>query len=115
MQGPGWSLDDKTFTINEFSGILPRAAVYIFEEFNRINKINSGGGIKVFLSAFEIYNENVYDLFNISETAPLQLFLNKNTIQIKNLKWRQIKSKEDIINYTKEASIRRRSDCTSFD
>lgn len=113
MQGPCWSLDDKTFSINEFSGVLPRTAVYIFEEISRINKINSGSGIKVCLSAFEIYNENIYDLFEETKT-PMQLFLNKNIIQIKNLKWKQIKSKEDIINYTKEASNSRRSDCTSF-
>ena len=113
MQGPSWSLDNRELAINEFSGILPRAAIYIFEELTRLNMINYS--CKVSISAIEIYNENIFDLFdNSSNKQPLQIFYNKNVVQLKNLIWHQINKKEDVIKYTKEASETRRSDNTKY-
>jgi hypothetical protein len=113
MQGPSWALDGKELIINEFSGILPRAADYIFDEITRVNMLNYS--CKIYFSAIEIYNENVYDLFDSnSNKQPLQVFFAKNIVQLKNLIWNQIKSKEDIIKFIKEASDTRRSDSTQY-
>jgi hypothetical protein len=113
MQGPSWALNQKELIINEFSGILPRAADYIFEEVTRLNKMNHS--FKIFISAIEIYNENIYDLFdNSSSKQPLQIFNAKGNVQIKNMIYNQIKSKEDIIKLCKEASDSRRSDSTQY-
>jgi len=113
MQGPSWALDNRELAINEFSGILPRSAIYIFEELTRLNMINYS--CKVSISAIEIYNENIFDLFdNSSSKQPLQIFYNKNLVQLKNLIWHQINNKEDVLKYTKEASETRRSDNTKY-
>lgn len=113
MQGPTWSIDEKTLTINEFSGILPRTADYIFEEISRMNKMNCS--FKIYISAMEIYNENVYDLFDSSSNKQsLQIFFVKNNVQVKGLIAHQITNKEDIMRFTKEASESRRSDSTQY-
>lgn len=113
MQGPYWTGGNtSTFKLNEFSGILPRAAEFIFNEISRTSKFSN---TKIYISAIEIYNENIYDLFEPnSNKTPLQLFINKNTCILKNLIWNQIKNKEDILAFTKEASESRRSDSTKF-
>lgn len=113
MQGPSWALDDKELAINEFTGILPRSASYIFDELTRLNLINYT--YKISISAIEIYNENIYDLFdgNINK-QPLQISFAKNVVQLKNIIWHQLNSKEDVIKFTKEASETRRSDNTKY-
>lgn len=127
MQGPSY-LDfhnSQKICINEFCGILPRTAKFIFQEFTRLSKLDHN--YKMFISAVEIYNENIYDLLCSSEEKiALTIFStkdNKNNvcifklliqIQITNLKWIEIKNEEDIIIYTKEASKSRRTDSTTF-
>jgi hypothetical protein len=133
MQGPSYSTNFKQ--INELSGILPRTAQYIFEEFERLKKMNII--YKIALSAVEIYNENVYDLFdknNISPNHnnnnnnfnnnninnnnkvknPLTINYIKNNVYLKDLIWHEINTKEDIIRLTKEAAISRTSESTQF-
>ena len=106
--------------INENSGILPRCADFIFEEVVRLNI--HGKDFKIFFSAIEIYNETIYDLLdkpvkkgtNGGNRPSLNIFLSGNDIQIKNLIWVAINSKEDILKYTSQASESRRSDSTQF-
>lgn len=114
MQGPVfYDVNDGNNLINEFSGILPRTADFIFEELKRLEKINSNQ--KIFFSAVEIYNENIYDLFDKnSEKVPLTTFTVKNSNVIKCLIWKEIKSKNDILKFTKEASDTRRTDSTIY-
>ena len=113
MQGPSWALEEKEFSINEFTGILPRSACYIFDELTRLNLFNYS--CKVSISAIEIYNENIYDLFDISSNKqPLQIFFAKNIVQLKNLIWHQINTKDEVLKFTKEASETRRSDTTKY-
>jgi hypothetical protein len=111
MQGPSWALDETGLLISEHSGILPRAAELIFDEITRLNKMNYS--FRIFISAIEIYNENIYDLFDSSRQT-LSIYFNKNVAQIKNMTWHAIKSKEDIIRLTKEASSSRRTDSNQF-
>jgi len=95
------------------SGILPRTADFIFEEVTRLNMLENK--IKIYFSAVEIYNENVYDLLDKKKTrSTLTVYSVKDDVQIKNLIWVNINSKEDILKYTKEASESRRSDSTQF-
>jgi hypothetical protein len=109
MQGPSWGDEELT----EFSGILPRSANYIFDELTRLNLFNVS--FRVSISAIEIYNENIYDLFDPSTSKqPLQILFSKNLVQIKGLTWNLIKNKDDILKYTKEASETRRSDTTKY-
>jgi len=117
MQGLVFHNESDTFDnksiLDEFSGILPRTAEFIFEEMKRLEKVNSNQ--KIYFSAVEIYNENIYDLFDKSiERSALTTFSNKNNISIKNLISKEIKSKEDILRFTKEASDTRRTDSTIF-
>jgi kinesin family protein C1 len=112
MQGPAWSYTDD-FVINELSGILPRTADYLFEELNRLTKLNVSS--KISISAIEIYNDNIFDLLdNNRDKQPLQIGVVKNSFQIKNLIWQQIRSRSDILRYIKEASDSRKSESTQF-
>lgn len=107
---------NKTFISNlikENAGILPRTADFIFEECDRLEKFNSKP--KISLSAMEIYNEQIFDLFsNVEDRESLSLFNSKNLIYVKNLTWKEIKSKSDIIKLTKEASETRRTESTIY-
>lgn len=117
MQGPVFldenDVADNASIINILSGVLPRTAEFIFEELKRLEKLNTNQ--KIYLSAIEIYNENIYDLFDKNtEREPLTTYTNKNNIHIKNLILKEIKSKKDILRFTKEASETRRTDSTIF-
>jgi hypothetical protein len=122
------SIFDNSF-FKENIGILPRTADFIFEECERLEKFNSKP--KVSISAIEIYNEQIYDLFSNNnnnnynksnekekekekERESLNLIINKNSVYVKNLIWREIKSKSDIIKFTKEASETRRTESTIY-
>jgi kinesin family protein C1 len=118
MQG-SYNLTNSTEILNSGSGILPRCADFIFEEASRLNIL--GQTFKIYFSAIEIYNENLYDLLpgqplqnKKQNRQPLTVFMANNDIQIKNLTWATINLKEDILKYTKEASDTRRSDSTQF-
>ena len=92
----------KTFTLegpnlmnanemNEMSGILPRAANFIFNEVGRLQMISS---ISIYISALEIYNENIYDLLAVDKYAnadKITINFVKNRVQIQGLEW--VKSK----------------------
>jgi len=117
MQGPVIfgenEISDSVSIITELSGVLPRTAEFIFEELKRLEKVNSNQ--KIFFSAIEIYNENIFDLFDKSpDKEPLSTYANKNNTLIKNIISKEIKSKKDILKYTKEASETRRTDSTIF-
>ena len=80
MQGPVY---DTISLLNETSGILPRTADFIFNEMIRLNKMNMT--FKLSISALEIYNDNIYDLLDISkDRSPLSITLIKNNVIIKN-------------------------------
>ena len=128
MQGSYNYTKDNSELINEKSGILPRCAEFIFEETNRLAL--HGRQFKIFFSALEIYNENLFDLLgkfnkdNIMKKdktsqitnmrQPLTIYSANNDIQIKNLTWVAIENKEDILRFTREASDSRRCDSTQF-
>lgn len=105
--------------INQWSGILPRTATFIFEEIRRLNII--GDQIKLFFSAMEIYNDNLYDLllpntkdWKKVQKQPLNIYFVNNDIQIKGLIWVPLNNHFDILKYTREASESRKSDSTQF-
>ncbi len=104
--------------INTNSGILPRCAEFIFDQ--TVNTVLNQD-IKIYFSATEIYNENLYDLLlsntnnrNNAPSKPLNIYLNGDNIQIKNLTWNKIESKDDILKYTNKASDSRRTNSTKF-
>lgn len=117
MQGPIFfgenEVTDGASILNDFSGVLPRTAEFIFEELKRLERVNSNQ--KIFFSAMEIYNENVFDLLdeNVNKTN-LTVYASINNISVKNLISREINSKKDILKYTIEASKTRRTDSTIF-
>ncbi len=120
MQGPVLFFENhipnnNSSILNSFSGVLPRTAEFIFSELKRLEKVNTNQ--KIFLSAVEIYNENIFDLFDKgSEKISLSTYFDreKNCFIIKNLISKEIKTKLDILKYTKEASETRRTDSTIF-
>lgn len=98
-----------SYILNDLSGILPRTSEFLFNEIQRLQKMNNN--YKVFLSAIEIYNENVYDLFD-KEKQPLTISYIKNQCHLKNLSWFQISNQEDFIDLTIKAFNLRRSETT---
>jgi hypothetical protein len=99
--------------INEGSGILPRTADYIFNEMIRLNKMNQK--FRLSLSALEIYNDNIYDLFdNNKERSALTITFIKTNALVKGLIWNQIKCKDDIIRYIRDATNTRKCESTQF-
>ncbi len=74
MEGPNSSVlfDSVGFKLQPQSGILPRTAVYIFKEVEKINQqFNRGYFIEV--SSIEVYCESVRDLLQESENAVIEL------------------------------------------
>ena len=69
MEGPdyGFMLDDNTYQIHDCSGIIPRAAEFIFAEINRI-KTQFKREYRIEISSLEIYCENLRDLYNDSSS-----------------------------------------------
>ena len=59
MQGGLMTIGEEN-KVNISSGILPRAADFIFKEIAKLKEI--GIDYQVYFSAFEIYNEKIYDL-----------------------------------------------------
>lgn len=108
MQGPTWSLENHG---QNFRGLLPRTAEHIFDEITRTSKIEFN--TKILFSAYEIYNDNIYDLLDKSKTH-LDVLHGKNFVQVKNLMWNNIKSKDDINNLIRIASQSRRVESTQF-
>lgn len=130
MQGPCNAISERNFSnntntnnnnsstiriVNELSGIVPRTAEFIFDEIKRLEKINVNQ--KIIFSAFEIYNEKLYDLFDKNPNKNNLSFYtepNTNNIIVKDLIWKEIKSKMDIVNLTQEASETRVTDSTIY-
>jgi len=59
------------------AGILPRLAYDIFFEFERLNKLNYS--CNIYLSAIEVYIEEVFDLFS-RDKKPLTVHFIKNKV-----------------------------------
>jgi hypothetical protein len=77
MEGPHSDcLFDEEMKIYELSGILPRTACFILEEVNRQSKYVYDE-IKVFISAIEIYCDEVRDLFS---DKIIDLMMDKNKV-----------------------------------
>lgn len=63
----GMTGSGKTHTIsgsNQCPGILPRTFQYVFEELQRRAEENKGSVAMVFVSYFELYNNNLFDLLS---------------------------------------------------
>lgn len=64
MEGPiGEGINDSQLQLHEMSGILPRTAIFIFKEVERL-KSYIYDEIRVEISALEIYCDEVKDLFS---------------------------------------------------
>lgn len=57
--------------ISELCGVLPRTADFIFKEISRIKLL--GNDFLLHFSAFEIYNEKIYDLLKKSKNLHLKV------------------------------------------
>lgn len=106
----------KTYTMQgisnniELKGILPRAAELLFSEIKRRTFISeSNQGYLLQLSAIEIYNEMIYDLFS-SNKDKMQVINNS----IKNLTYKTITKEEEITNLIIKAGENRSIDSTEF-
>ena len=83
MEGPDYSmLFDDNSKIHDLSGIIPRAAEFIFQEIDRI-KTQFKREFRIEISSMEIYCENLRDLYadsNSNGDNPNNL----NLVSIKN-------------------------------
>lgn len=110
MQGKTIKMNDN-YELNSLSGVLPRTAFFLFEEFQR--RTNTGQEFKMEFSALEIYNENIYDLLETQD----KLSEKKNNVingHVKGLLWEKITSKEDIIKLVQRAGESRTTESTNF-
>jgi hypothetical protein len=77
MEGPiGECLIDMHMIVHEMSGILPRTAIFIFKEVERLRSYIYDE-IKVEISALEIYCDEVRDLFS---DKVIDLMTDKNKV-----------------------------------
>ena len=77
MEGPlSDCLFDSQFRVHELSGILPRTAIFLFKEVQRLQSYIYDE-IKVEISALEIYCDEVRDLFS---DKVIDLMTNKNKV-----------------------------------
>lgn len=100
--------------LHELSGVLPRAANFIFNEVERISLINS---VSIYISALEIYNENIYDLLAADKYATAdKITINfvKNRVQIQGLEWVKIQTHEQMLSLLSKASRNRSTDKTGW-
>ena len=104
-------------TLNEMSGILPRAVDFIFKEVERLRIVSK---IEVFISALEIYNETLHDLLS-GETETIEkggtgdkltISFMKNKVQIQGLEWIKIQNNEQMLSLLAKASKNRATDKT---
>ena len=65
MEGPDQEMlfSEKDFSLSDLSGILPRTAVHLFKEKERLMR-NFKRSLDLEISAIEIYCEEIRDLFN---------------------------------------------------
>lgn len=108
MQGDIANLLINEDSLSDKSGILPRTAFFLYEEFQR--RHNSGQRFSMMLSAIEIYNENIFDLLD-ETTTEKKSYINGF---IKGLKWEEIKSKQDIVKLVQKAGESRTTDKTIY-
>ena len=87
LEGPNF-----TGTVNSDSGVVPRAAIHIFNEINR----QSGASYSVHLSCLEIYNDALYDLFTDS-TDKLNIKTSHNKVLIDPLSCLPVTSCSDLL------------------
>lgn len=89
LEGPNF-----TGTVNSDSGVVPRAALYLFNEINRQN--TSGTAYTVQISCLEIYNDALYDLFTDSgEKLSIKTIHNK--VIIEPLTWYKVTSSSELL------------------
>ena len=80
--------------MDELSGILPRTAIFIFKEVQRLQSYIYDE-IKVEISALEIYCEEVRDLFS---DKIIDLMTDKNRVtQLQNQTWRKVDNPKDFL------------------
>jgi len=80
--------------VDELSGILPRTAIFIFKEVQRLQSYIYDE-IKVEISALEIYCEEVRDLFS---DKIIDLMTDKNRVtQLQNQTWRKVDNPKDFL------------------
>ena len=79
MEGPiGEGIAESHIQVHEMSGILPRTAIFLFKEVERLRSYIYDE-IKVEISALEIYCDEVRDLFS---DKVIDLMTDKNKVTV---------------------------------
>lgn len=94
--GKTYTLEGPHFTgnIEVNTGVVPRAAVYLFHEIER--QTHTGMSYTVQISCLEIYNDALYDLFTDSEEK-LSIKTIHNRVQIDPLHWEIVTNSSDLL------------------
>ncbi|CDW75746.1 carboxy-terminal kinesin 2 [Stylonychia lemnae] len=108
MEGPdyGYMQDDNCYQINDCSGIIPRAANFIFSEIDRI-KAQFKREYHIEISSMEIYCENLRDLYNDQVDQQLNLVSVKNKILIQGQSWKKVENINDFLKLVQISSAKR--------
>lgn len=105
MEGPHSDfLVNDQMEIHELSGILPRTAVYILTEVQRLQKYIYDE-IKIEISALEIYLDQVRDLFSDQQVELMTDI--KKQVQLKGQTWRIVSDIADFLNSIKLSAQKR--------
>eukprot|EP00347_Sterkiella_histriomuscorum_P015099 403358324 len=108
MEGPDYqSLYDENYKLNGMSGIIPRAADFIFAEITRI-KSQFKREYKIEISSMEIYCENLRDLYaEGTDNSSLNLISVKNKIVIQGQTWKKVENIQDFFKLIQISSSKR--------
>ena len=114
MVGPGWDFflsgdADGAESLSEASGILPRAAVQLFEAVSKEEKLR--GAAKVQVACLEIYNDHVMDLLAPGRKS-LTIVAKKNSSQVKGLSWLCVSNAREVLECIRRSSEARHTAAT---
>eukprot|EP00826_Nyctotherus_ovalis_P015374 TRINITY_DN14363_c0_g2_i1.p1 TRINITY_DN14363_c0_g2~~TRINITY_DN14363_c0_g2_i1.p1 ORF type:complete len:427 (+),score=95.72 TRINITY_DN14363_c0_g2_i1:447-1727(+) len=92
------------------SGILPRAAHYIFGQTSQL--ASKGFTFAIFFSALEIHNEDLKDL--LAKQSSLTFVSRKTSSELRGLAEKEVRSLEELVDWVKFVGKERRVERTSM-
>lgn len=112
MEGPNQEqiFDESNNMTHHLSGILPRTAVFLFQELKRLeNKLGSNFSLEI--SAIEIYCDKLRDLFSDSDSQGLDIELAINPkdkkVFVKGQTWKKLTEVSEFLALIKVSSGKR--------
>ena len=106
MVGPGWDFylnetGGGAESLSDASGILPRAAMKIFEAVGKQEKLRSAASVRV--ACLEIYNERIMDILAPGKPE-LNFMGGRGAPSVKDLSWTDVASPRAVLECIRVSS-----------